>query len=66
MAAAHDWLVRKGIYRVDAKAATPNEIATGFYKRIGYTIVGQDGVLREGSSIPVYAITMNLGNDYRR
>lgn len=62
LAAAHDWLLKKGICRVDAKVATPNDIAIKFYKRIGYTIIGQDGMLRDGSSIPVYAITMDLAN----
>lgn len=60
--AAHDWLMGKGIGRVDAKVAAPNNIAIKFYRRIGYETLGQDGILRDGSSIPVYNITLNLAN----
>ena len=60
--AAHDWLMGRGIERVDAKVAAPNDIAVKFYRRIGYDVLGQDGTLRASSSIPVYGITRNLAN----
>ena len=60
--AAHYWLITKGIQRVDAKVASQNAAAIRFYKRIGYVVIGQDGVIKEGSPIPVYAISINLTN----
>lgn len=62
MAAAHRWLAARGVVQVDAKVAAPNEVAIKFYRRLGYDILKQDGVLREGSSIPVYPIRINLAN----
>jgi ribosomal protein S18 acetylase RimI-like enzyme len=60
MAAAHDWLAARGALVVEAKVAAPNEVAIRFYRRIGYEVLPQAGTLRDGSSIPVYPIRINL------
>jgi ribosomal protein S18 acetylase RimI-like enzyme len=62
MNAAHRWLEARGVVQIEAKVAAPNEVAIKFYRRLGYDILKQDGVLREGSSIPVYPIRINLAN----
>lgn len=62
MTAAHRWLAARGIVEVSAKVAAPNEVAIKFYRHIGYEILEQDGTLREGSSVPVYPIRINLPN----
>ncbi|HQQ67006.1 MAG TPA: GNAT family N-acetyltransferase [Thermotogota bacterium] len=54
----HQWVFRVGIRRIRAKVAAPNQHAIRFYQRLGYSVLGEDGFLREDSRIPVYQIEL--------
>ena len=57
---AERWLQAKGISRVTAHVAAPNEGAINFYRRCGYAIGPASGFLRPGSSIPVHPIERKI------
>lgn len=53
---AASWLASRGVNRIRAHVAAPNEAAISFYRNCGYTIGEQADTLRPGSDIPVYEI----------
>ena len=53
---ATSWLASRGVKRIRAHVAAPNETAISFYRNCGYTIGEQVDTLRPGSDIPVYEI----------
>ena len=55
------WLASQGVQRITAKVAAPNLDAIRFYEVAGYSVGPRIGHLRDGSSVPVHEIKLNLG-----
>ncbi len=58
---AEAWLASHGVQRITAKVAAPNLDAIRFYEVAGYSVGPRIGYLRDGSSVPVHEIKLNLG-----
>ena len=54
------WLASQGVKRIKAKVAAPNVDAIRFYEVAGYSVGPSIGHLRDGSSVPVHLITLEL------